>query len=408
MTPPRTRITPLLVKMELVLNNHKNQSMNNPITKELEVFPYNSRRSSEFYFSGKPTNRNSFIEQTNQVLALLSTILVEHSLKPNNIITTKIYLSDYLNQKEELYKHPLLTKLAHSSAVSIIEQAPCDGTKINVLIYCIENISNKKTSEDNCLCLQTENYTHYYHSRKSASVEGLNLREQTRNIFNNYITQIEHKNLNIKDHCIRTWLYIRDIDKMYMDVVKERKTLFEENKLTNKTHYITSTGIEGKTDSLEKDLCVDFYTIEGISSNQVQHLQATNYLNPTYEYGVTFERGTCVSYGDRKHVFISGTASIDNKGNTIFIGDVNKQMQRIIINIEALLADADAHLNDIACLTIYLRDYSDYQDVNDYFEKYFKGIPKVIVIGKVCRPNWLIEVECIAIAPHKQNLFADF
>ena len=34
-------------------------------------------------------------------------------------------------------------------------------------------------------------------------------------------------------------------------------------------------------------------------------------VNRTYEYGVTFERGTAVTYGDRRHVFIAGTASID-------------------------------------------------------------------------------------------------
>lgn len=382
--------------------------MNNPITKELEVFQYNASHSNEFYFSGKPSKRNSFVEQANQVLSILSNILVEFSLSPQSIITTKIYLSDYLNQKEELYKHPLLTSLTNSSAISIIEQAPCDGTKINVLIYCIDSHNHQKSLEKDCLIFKSNNYTHYYHSKKTASLDGLNLKEQTRNIFDNYITQLEHINLNIKDNCIRTWLYIRDIDKMYMDVVEERKALFKENRLTENTHYITSTGIEGKTDSLAKDLCVDFYTIKGIDTNQIKHLQATDYLNPTYEYGVTFERGTCISYGDRKHVFISGTASIDKKGNTIFIGDVNKQLERIIINIEALLNDANTQLNDIACLTIYLRDYSDYQDVNAYFETHFKGIPKVIVIGRVCRPKWLIEVECIAIAPNKQKQFADF
>lgn len=48
-------------------------------------------------------------------------------------------------------------------------------------------------------------------------------------------------------------------------------------------------------------------------------------------------------------------------------------------------------------MIVYLRNSTDYACVNKYLEDRFGRIPKAIVLGRVCRPEWLIEVECIAV-----------
>ncbi|TLX74305.1 hypothetical protein E9993_12505 [Labilibacter sediminis] len=373
-----------------------------------ESFIFQGQSSQEIYFTIKPDRKTDFLNQLSQVVEKASKTLQEHMLNKEDIITIKICLSDYLNQEKTLLAHKLLTDISKNCAISIIEEPPADGTKINVLFYCIKRKNTSKIINNGHLIYQTPNYRHIFHNSKMASQSHLSIKKQTSDIFQNYINSIKEYKLNIKEHCIRTWLYIRDIDKMYGDVVEARKDFFYDNNLTEKTHYITSTGIEGKGNNLCKDVCIDFYTVGGIKQEQIKHLHALDYLNPTYEYGVTFERGTSVTYGDRKHVFISGTASIDNKGNTIFLGDVNKQLIRLMQNIKALLADAEAQMGDIANMTVYLRDYSDYDTVTKFFAVHFANIPKLIVIGKVCRPNWLIEVECIAISHCNSNQFPEF
>ena len=50
---------------------------------------------------------------------------------------------------------------------------------------------------------------------------------------------------------------------------------------------------------------MDTYAVDGLKSEQIHYLYAPTHLNPTYEYGVSFERGTYVDYGDRRQVFIS-------------------------------------------------------------------------------------------------------
>lgn len=63
---------------------------------------------------------------------------------------------------------------------------------------------------------------------------------------------------------------------------------------------------------------MDTYAVAGLQPEQIHFLYAPTHLNPTYEYGVSFERGTYVDYGDRRQIFISGTASINNKGEVVY------------------------------------------------------------------------------------------
>ncbi len=77
-------------------------------------------------------------------------------------------------------------------------------------------------------------------------------------------------------------------------------------------------------------------------------------------------------------------------------GNVMKQMERLLENIKALLADGGAEMKDIGYFIIYLRDISDCDVVNEYMRRMFPTIPFIITLAKVCRPEWLIEMECIA------------
>ncbi len=48
-------------------------------------------------------------------------------------------------------------------------------------------------------------------------------------------------------------------------------------------------------------------------------------------------------------------------------------------------------------MSVYLRDIADFQCVNEYMKRRFPNIPFIIVEARVCRPEWLIEVEGVAL-----------
>ena len=100
--------------------------------------------------------------------------------------------------------------------------------------------------------------------------------------------------------------------------------------------------------------------------------------------------------GNTDFLFISGTASIDNKGDVVHPGDIVKQTERTLTNISALLDSAGFTEEDLSSFMIYLRDPADLSFVKPLIDQYAKDLPSVCVKAPVCRPGWLIEIEATA------------
>ena len=294
---------------------------------------------------------------------------------------TKVFLSDISNQEEKLRQSPLMTDLIGRSACTIIQQSPIGGAKVGLLL---------KTSDE------PDGFT--LHSLRLTDDEVMNFGSymQTVMLFDKYIALLEAEGLNLKEHCVRTWLYVRDIDTNYDGVVKARNDIFRQHGLTVDTHFIASTGIGGR--AMGKNVCVaiDFLTARDIKPEDKLYLKALDHLNPTHEYGVAFERGVRVALPTKYEYFISGTASINHRGEVINVGNVTKQTERLLENIGALLADGGATMADVKYFIVYLRDLADVRAVDDYMAKAYPDVPRIITHAKVCRPAWLVEMECIA------------
>ncbi|MBO5026687.1 MAG: hypothetical protein J6C86_11185 [Bacteroidaceae bacterium] len=312
-------------------------------------------------------------------------------------ILKRYFLSDSTNQQPLMKKEP-------DCAISIIQQPPLDGSKIAVWIYIQKG--SKVANENGMIVSEHNGYRHLWkmgmHEHKGDSAW------QTESLLISYEEVLQNFNANIADNCIRTWFFVRDVDTQYAGMVKARKMNFEEQGLTEHSHYIASTGIGGLPADTRALVQMGTYAVTGFEEAQERYLYAPTHLNPTYEYGVTFERGTLMEYGDRAHVFISGTASINNRGEVMHIGDIVKQTKRMWENVEKLLEEADTTFDDVMQIIVYLRDVADYQTVKEMFEERFPDTPYVITLAPVCRPTWLIEMECIAVAERNNPQFRDF
>ncbi|MDR0743831.1 MAG: hypothetical protein LBF05_05700 [Tannerella sp.] len=342
----------------------------------------------------------SFDGQLKSVFGLFKEIC-ENEMNHATIVFLRFFLSDATNQIKLLSDYLPENK----SNISIIEQPPLDGSKITLWAYLQTEMKiSENRSSSGLYKVQHGEYSHLW-TGTTIKQEG-DSEHQMRALLNDYMIRLKEYDCTLAENCIRTWIYARNIDVDYAGIVKARRELFAENGLTKKTHYIASTGISGRYADPKTSVLFDAYAIKGIRPEQIQYLQAKTHLNPTHEYGVTFERGTCVVYGDRRHVFISGTASINNEGKIIHEGNVNKQACRMIENVGALLKKAECGIEDIASVIVYLRDIADYQNIRIILEQQFPEIPKVIVLAPVCRPGWLVEMECFAIKNDDNKNFA--
>ena len=79
---------------------------------------------------------------------------------------------------------------------------------------------------------------------------------------------------------------------------------------------------------------------------------------------MAFERGARIVYGDRSHYFLSGTASIDAQGNIVHPGDVARQTDRTLENMNALMERSGGSLCDLKQAVVYLRDWADRETVS--------------------------------------------
>ena len=344
------------------------------------------------YIILSPEAKGSFNDRLNFLYLKLGNFLDTEKLENRTLQYCKVFLSDAQNQIKELEESLLYQEFLKGANLTIVEQTPLNGSKVSLLI---------KTTDDTTPIL--------FHSLRLTEEEakGKDSYEQTHFLFNKYLKTIEGTDMTMERNLVRTWIYVTNIDVNYQGVVEARNDIFDKEGLTADTHYIASTGIGGATPVRHAAVAIDFLTVPNIKEEDKKYLQALEHLNPTHEYGVAFERGTRLtlpthplhpegSQHFKQQFFISGTASIDKHGDVVYEGDIVRQTGRLLENIGALLKDGDATMNDIQYFIIYLRDISDYHTVDRMMQQFYPQIPRIIVEAKVCRPGWLIEMECIA------------
>ncbi len=153
---------------------------------------------------------------------------------------------------------------------------------------------------------------------------------------------------------------------------------------------------------------IEKFLTQAVSASVITKKKITNpgVLNEAYEYSKpsSFSRGLRVEIGNVVILFISGTASIDQHGRTVHVGDVRGQLKRTYHNITGLLASEGATWKDVVRTTCYLRDIErDYAAFNEERTKFLTGqgldpLPASTGIQAIlCRPDLLVEIEAIAM-----------
>ena len=303
-------------------------------------------------------------------------------------VLMRFFLSDPANQADLVRE-----RMMFDCPVSVIGQAPLNGTKIAAMVWCRRSAAICRLG-DRIHKVTERGIDEYWYTGGLSNADGSY--NQTVALLDELSSGLEAQGLTLETNCMRTWLFVQNIDVNYKGVVDGRNTVFDRHGLTPDTHFIASTGIEGRTTNCANKVMLDAVAVSG-PGVLVDYLHGASHLNRTSQYGVRFERGTKVEYPDRNYVYISGTASIDNNGKILYEGDIVRQTERMIENVQVLLSEAGCGFSQVGFMIVYLRDSADYAVVKDIFDRRFPDCPRVIVQAPVCRPGWLVEMECIAI-----------
>ena len=140
-------------------------------------------------------------------------------------------------------------------------------------------------------------------------------------------------------------------------------------------------------------------------------VHAAQSLNEAYDYQKpsSFSRALSLNFGEYKVVLISGTASVDESGKSVHIGDFRAQCWRTFRNITELLTAEEMTWHDIVRTSCYIRDMSrDYDEFNRVRTAFYTWLgldplpASTGIQATMCREDLLVEIEAIAVLHHKK------
>jgi enamine deaminase RidA (YjgF/YER057c/UK114 family) len=134
-------------------------------------------------------------------------------------------------------------------------------------------------------------------------------------------------------------------------------------------------------------------------------ISSLDVLDEAPDYGSGFTRGiSMTAEPGQRTLWLSGTASIDAAGRTLYAGDLRAQTWRTYRNLTRLFESEGADWSDVVRTSCYLRDIErDYDEFNTTRNLFFRCMaidPLPASTGiqvRLCRSDLLIEIEAFAI-----------
>jgi enamine deaminase RidA (YjgF/YER057c/UK114 family) len=205
---------------------------------------------------------------------------------------------------------------------------------------------------------------------------------------------------------VRTWFYLDDILAWYPEFNRARSAVYGEfGLLPGQDHgrwqLPASTGIQGQAPS-GAAATLDLLAVVGPPGSQPLVRQLRSPAQPeAFQYGSAFSRGALIRHPEVSLIQVSGTAAIDERGASLYPGDVRSQIDCTFDKIAALLGQEEATLKDVAAACVFLKSS---QDALIYREQAaargLRDFPAVIMVADVCREELLFEIDAeVAFEP---------
>ena len=125
---------------------------------------------------------------------------------------------------------------------------------------------------------------------------------------------------------------------------------------------------------------------------QIIQPQSLSDPRPRYSQGILTEPG--------KVLFIAGQTASDKNGNVVGKGDIEAQAKQVFENIQAVLKEVGATLDNVVMTTTYLTDIKYREGYGRVRTQYYKGDPPtstLVVVRGLANPEYMIEIACVAV-----------
>lgn len=375
---------------------------------DVQVLRMTFPQTVELFIRARPRAQAiGFLEQARSAYRSLFAALQAHGARPRDLVTEKVLLSHIGTEM------PLVQAVRHdfhragggavTPATTWVQQPPVrPGQSCEIQGYAVIATSSVRRRVrpvadpppgSSGQVVEAGGLRLLYLANVAGVVpRGRDRRAEAVSMFERAEACLRSEGLSFRD-VVRTWIYVREMGEVYDDLNRARTAFFQSRRVSP---LPASTGIQGVPFPPERTYSLDIRAVSAGAPVVPIHSPT---MNEAPRYGSAFSRGVRVSLDDRVVLYVSGTASIDAEGRVVHVGDFEGQADRMLANIERLLAGQGASPRDVVCATTYLKRPS-------YLDGFLRAcrrrgfpeaVPNTVCRAEVCRPEWLCEMEVTAV-----------
>ena len=236
--------------------------------------------------------------------------------------------------------------------------------------------------------------------RDAVHLDAERLRQKVASAYRALIESLD----TIGRHPARFWNFIPDIGAPMVDGL-DRYMVFNAGRHDAYGDQSGALGTASAVGIKGSDLSIHCLALEG-AGTPVENPRQTPAWQYSARYGPLppcFSRATIVDLGGRRTLLIGGTASVVGEDSR-HAGDFDAQMEETLLNLEALIRQADgnsiganAPLHRLVDLRVYVTSAAQAERAR---EMLVSNCPRArtiaVAVAQICRPDLLVEVEGVA------------
>ncbi|QDV41678.1 Endoribonuclease L-PSP [Stieleria neptunia] len=374
-----------------------------------------------------PTDFGDPIDQAREAISAIRSILGRQS-----VLMTLTKQTVFVRSADDIPTFQNLFKAIYRDrvpATSFVIQPPCGGQALAIEAWALggEGIRVDFPLPD-LVTVSYDGLRWIYVAGITSPPQASCASDESEDSFRRLAERLQHVDASFNDVC-RIWLYQGGITELesrpsgepierYRELNRARAEFFQRLEAAGQINttrdghsfYPASTGIGMAGPGLTVS-CLGLQTDrDDVSLHPLENPQQTSafdYARKFSPQSPLFSRAMAVKIGDHVTTWISGTASILDS-ESVHLGDVAKQTEQTIDNIENLISGKNferhglpglaAELTDLAKVRVYVKRPEDYETCRSICEARFGSVPAIYAVADVCRPELLVEIEGVAFS----------
>ena len=129
---------------------------------------------------------------------------------------------------------------------------------------------------------------------------------------------------------------------------------------------------------------------------KIDYINPENMVNPRgYSHAISVT-------GNHQTIYIGGQNAVDENGALVGKDSLKKQTEQVLTNIEKILEESDAKLENVVKFNIYLVPGQNPQEGFQVFQEKWGDNPNypiitVLFVAGLGNPDWLVEIDAMAV-----------